>query len=504
MDYKTLSQKHPLCDADLFRRYDALYRGGKGFKEHLESFLPINPLEDVGTYELRKQQAAYRSYVGPIADFFAAQLFSSPFHVRAGKDGKTEAPDLFYAELREDVDNAGTDLATAMKAWFLTALSKGVAWCLAEKPSEGGVAPESLLDWRKRGLGRVRVLAVAPEDVLDWEVDEAGQMLWAIVHSKKLRRDNPREARTMCTETWKLYDATDVETFSITYDPRKVQLRPDDIIPTLGRKPHDFLQVPLIEMRLPEGLWLLNRTADAQIDHFQLSAAMSWAIKRTCYPVATFQTEEEDVPKVCSGSIIKIGKEESFGWVAPPATSFEVLATQIYAQVLEIYRVAQQMAHGMNASAAALDRSGQSKAADNAATEICLTAYATHVREWIESLFELVSDGRGDIDVKFSIEGMTEFNLDSKTGEVNNIKTALDMAVPSKTFNKELFFGLVNLLMADASQATKDKIREELEEDAAKPEPEPAPAQTSPGVPGQAPAGLVPPIGEKKPVPTAA
>ena len=501
LEYGILSRKHPLCDTDLFRQYDALYRGGKAFKGLLEQFLPVNPLEAPDTYALRKRQAAYRSYVGPIADFFAAQLFSSPFHVRAGVDGRTEAPDLFYAELREDVDNAGTDMSTAMKARFLTALTKGVAWCVAELPDRQGVDPESLAEWNKRNLGRVRVLPLEPDDVLDWEVDSAGQLEWVITHSKQLRRDDPRQARTLVTETWKLYDAANVETFSIVYDPTKATLREKDLIPSQGAKPHGFLRVPVIEMRLPEGLWLLNRTAAAQVEHFQLSAAMSWAIKRTCYPVATFSTEEDDLPSVCAGSIIKIGKDEKFDWVSPPATSFEVLAAQIYAQVLEIYRVAQQMAHGMNASAAALDRSGDSKAADNAATEICLTAYATHVREWIEDLLELVSDGRGDIDVKFSIEGMKEFNLDSKTGNVNNIKTALDIGVPSKTLKKELYFGLVDLLIADASQATKDKIREELEADAAKPDPKPVPAQISPGL-APPPMPEQPPA--KTPQPTAA
>ncbi|KYF87797.1 hypothetical protein BE20_24950 [Sorangium cellulosum] len=463
MRHATLSKRHPCCDPELFRRYDALYRGGSAFRKAIGSFLFQNPLEPAEAYQLRKREAAYRSYVGPIIDFFAAQLFSSPFLVRATRDGETQAPDPFYAELREDVDLAGTDLVAFMKARFTTALVKGCSWWLAELPDDGGLPAESRVDWEARGLGRVRLCPLEPEDVLDWECDDDG-LLWVITHKREMRRDDPRTERAVVTETWRIFDREAVETFQVKYDPKQRKLNPEDEIPSLGAVPHRFTRVPVVCMRLPEGLWLMNRAADAQIEHFRLSAAMGWAIKRTCYPMAVFKSKDPEKPPVTgAGYLQMISTEESFEWVSPSTASFDILQNEVAAQKDEIYRIAQQIAASVNNSAAALTRSGESKQADMAATEICLHAYATEVKEAIEETFELISDGRGDFDVTFSIEGMDKFNLDAVTVTLTNIQTAKTLGIPSPTLHRELGMKAADLLLPNASQEVKDLIREEIE-----------------------------------------
>jgi hypothetical protein len=103
----------------------------------VREFLEQNPLEASDVYAMRLKTAGYRSYVGPICDFFGAELFGAPFSIRSGTDGETEAPDAFYASFREDVDTTGTDLAGFLKARFLTALVKRSAWWVAELPDDG-------------------------------------------------------------------------------------------------------------------------------------------------------------------------------------------------------------------------------------------------------------------------------------------------------------------------------------------------------------------------------
>jgi len=456
-----------------------------------------NPRESVETYRLRCREAAFRSYAGAVVDFFAAELFNSPFHVRAGEGADTLAPETYYAEFREDVDSLGTDLATAAKDAFVAALVKGRAYWACELPDDGDELPVNRADWQRRDLGRATVVEVQPEDLLDWETDEdSGEMLWAITHSKKARREEARATRTLTTETWKLYDREMVETYQVVYEKRVPQKH--DPIPMLRRRPHGFPRIPIVEFRLPPGLWLMARIADAQIEHFRLSAALSWAIKRACYPQGVFHSEErESPPTTAAGTAITVGLDEKFEWLSPPAEAFQVVQKEIDNQRTEIYRVAQQMAASMNTSAASLDRSGDSKAADMAATEICLRAYGTHVRDFIERVFELISDARGDEDLQFSVEGMNVFNLDDRTGGINNIRTASDLKIPSKTLMTELYHRVADLLLPDVNQQTKDKIRGELLEAQDKPEPPPpAPAVVN-GAP-QAPPGM-PPVAVPKP-----
>lgn len=488
MKVATLNRRHPCCDPALFATYDALYRGGAAFRALLKDFLPRNPMEAADVYTLRKRDAAaYRSYVGPIVDFFAAQLFAASFLVRTTLKGADIAADSFYGDFREDVDLGGTDLVAFMKARFMTALVKRSAWWVAELPDDQGIAPEARADWEARGLGRVRLCPIEPDDVLDWEVDDYGALLWAIVHTSEQRRDDPRLERALVTETWKLYDRESVETFTVTYDPKKRRLRPEDEIPSAGRMPHRFPRVPLVQMRLPEGLWLLNRTADAQIEHFRLSAALSWAIKRACYPMAIFKSEDRDKPPVTGAGVATIiGLKESFEWAAPSTAPFDVLDRQLTAQVTELYRIAQQMAHSVdNNRAAAVGRSGESKIQDNAATEICLHAYALLVKEAIESTFELLSDGRDDVDIHFSIEGMNQFSLSDVTAAIANMKAVLDLGIDSATLTKELGAKVADMVLPDAAQPTKDQIRKELEEAAKKPKaPPPPPPGTTTAPPG--------------------
>lgn len=482
MKFSTLSQRHPCCDPGLFRRYLALYQGGQAFRRNIKEFLPKNPLEPEDIYALRIKEAPYRSYAGPAVDFFSAQLFASPFLVRATRNGEVETSDPFYGDFREDVDLDGTDLVSFMKARFTCSMVKGCSWWVAEMPEEGDTPAESRLDWDARGLGRVRLCPLEPEDVLDWEVNDYGQLLWAVTHKKEMRRDDPRLARQVVTETWRLYDDLDVETFQVVYDPQKKALKPEDEIPSIGRVPHKFTRVPLISMRLPAGLWLMDRAADAQLEHFRLSSALGWAIRRTCYPMAFLHTAEKTALVSGAGYCQLLGLEDKFEWVSPPTASFDVLAKEIDAQKTELFRLVQQLASSVNNSSAAIGRSGESKQADNAASEICLHAYAVEVKEAIEGTFELISDGRGDTDLKFSIEGMNSFSLDDVTVTLANMKSAGMISIPSPTLKKELAKKAANLLLPDASQETKDKIHEEIETSE-----ERMPVPPVPPLPGQDP-----------------
>jgi hypothetical protein len=487
VQYATLNRRHSVSDAKTFARLDALYRGGRAFRCKVGDFLPQNPLESSQVYELRKRECAYVSYVGPMVDFFAAQLFGAPFLVRANVGGLPVDADPFYARFKESVDRKGTDLADFLKARFVTALVCGVAWWSAEFPDDGGTPASDREEWAGRGHGDATLRAIDPSDVLDWETDDDGLLTWALTHARETRRDDPRAERLGVTETWRLWDSTSVETFQVTYDPKKPPKAADDV-PSMGTKVHRFPRLPLVCMRLPDGLWLLNRTAEGQEEHFRLSAAESWATKRACYPMGVFKSEDREKPPVTgAGLVTVIGVKEELLYVSPSTAPFEVLGRQIEARRTELYRVAQQMAASVDNSAATAGRSGESKEADNAATEVCLHAYASVVKAACEETYELVSDGREDFDLTFSIEGMTKFSPNGIAAALGNLKTALDLGIPSPTLTRELRCKAVDLVAPDLDEATKDAIREEIRSASAKappappkPEGDPAPLEGAP------------------------
>lgn len=461
MRIKDLNQKHDsLYYAKEFERYQALYQGGRLFHSQIKNFLTKNALEDEFMYQRRAKEACFQSYINSIVNQFASQLFSSPFTIRT----EPETSDDFYtAVFKEDCNLNGSDLQTFMRHAFTTSLVKGCAWIVAELPDDGNPPPENLLDQKERGLDRAWICSIEPENVFDWEYDSFGQFKWIITYSRQLRRDDPRLKRETMVETWKIYDQLEVETFQIAYDLTK---RPnqDQEVPSLGKRPHGFTRVPLVRLELPEGLWLVDRLADAQIEHFQMNNALGWAMRRACYPTAVYKTDSDDGALVASsdGFAIKIGEKESFGWEGPPVDAFEIIAARVNTFKDEIHRLSLQMSLAVDNTPGTMKRSGDSKAMDAQATEICLHAYADVIKASIEEIFELISDARGDFDLTFAIGGMDQFSVLDAEAVVNSAKVAKELGIPSETFAKELNAKVADVLLGSVSETVKEQIRQEI------------------------------------------
>lgn len=468
---KDLDQKHPDYDADTWDRYWALYKGGKTFRANVAKFLPKNELEPEKTYGLRKRAACYRSYVGPVVDYFAAALFTSAPIARA-KDSKGEPVadvDQFYSDWKEDADGNGCDFHDFLRARFRDMLVRERAWWLVEMPAdpEWEALPEEMrdrADWRKRGLDRACLRALKAQDVFDWECDDRGRILWAITFSRTTARKSPTAGRNRVRDEWTVYDETHVETFAIEYAANKKPSENDDI-PSEGRREHGFKRTPLVPMPAPDGLWLLDRVHDAQVEHFNLSSGLGWAIRRTCYAMPVFAIRDrKHPPEMGTGYYLMIGENDKMEWAAPPSAPFDTIATEVKSQKDEIYRVAQQMALGVENNAAAVGRSADSKTADASATMTCLHAYAAPVRQAAEFTYELLSEGRGESDeYRWSIEGLDKFNLADAALAVANATQANMLDIPSRTFKRELHKNTADALLPGIDQKTRDIIHKEIE-----------------------------------------
>jgi hypothetical protein len=465
MKLELLDAKHPTYDAETWERYWALYKGGKTLRQHVKHFLNQNEGEPAALYQRRLKEAAYRSYVGPIVDYYGAALFTSPPIARAKDDaGEIVEADDYYSDWKEDCDGAGCDFHDFLRARFRDMLVRETAWWIVELP-EAEAPVENKLDWADKDLGEACLHAVESGQVYDWECDARGRLQWVTIHTFSKPRHSPRDKRNLLRQEWRVYDATNVEIFAIEYDPQERMLMPEDEIPSLGIKAHGFKRVPVVRMHAPDGLWLVDRVAEAQTEHFRLSAGLGWAIRRTCYAMPIFKTADIDrPPKMGTGYYLIVGAEDGLEWAAPPAQPFEVIATEVMTQKDEIYRVTNQMALGVENNAAAIGRSAQSKETDSSSTETCLRAYAAPVREAAELTYDLLSEGRGDAEIDWSIEGLDRFNLADATASVAVATQAQLLDIPSRTFKVEMARATADALLPGIDQGTKDTIHTELEE----------------------------------------
>ena len=486
MDVRSLQARHPLCDVETFRRYDALYRGGQTFRSMVAEFLPRQPQDTQAIYQLRLKEAAYRPYVGQIVRAYAGTLFASHYAIRAKVDGKPVELNAVYAGLKEDCDGQGTDLTNFFKDRFRCALVNCASFWVVEMPR--GTAEDAGMtedEWTAQGRDRARLRALDTCNVLDWEAGDDGGFAWVKVHDRAMRRADPASP-VMVVDTWRVYWPDHVDVFRLEY-PQNKKPRPTTQVPLVESYEHGFSRVPILSLRLPDGMWLLDSAADAQVEHFRLSAALGWSLRRCAYPIAVLKLRQgaDEVPPMGPGLGIRLDTEESFEWAEPSGAALVVLRDEIKSKKDEIYRVSQQMAMSVDNSSAALGRSGLSKMQDAAAADACLRDYAQVVREAIESTMEFVSNAHEDYDTTFHVDGFDSFSTADVEAIVDAAKAASELGIEdaSETYRVEVYTRVAHaLLPADARQDVKDAIRKEIKRSARATKR----AKAAPGFPGSA------------------
>jgi len=464
-----LNQRHPCCDSERVSDLKALYEGEEAFEKKLPKFLPRREREPLARYELRKKEYHYRNYIGPIVDYFASLLFTArpqPVAKKPESDDPETDPGDYYNDFRDDCDRTGTDIDSFFKAAFTKAMVEGKAWIRLYHP-DGTESATDKAQFDKLKLGDAWIKPLEYDEVLDWEYDDEDNLLWAITHKREARRDGPAGDRKEITETWQYLTPEDVETFAISYDKDRPP-QPEQPVPSLGVVSHRFERVPLVCIDFPPGLWLAKRLKTPQLAHFRASNGQSWSLSATCYamPVAKVADPEEFSKTIMgAGYGVIIGIEESWEWEAPPADHFLALDTEIKSQKDEIFRIAHQMALGVENNSAAVGRSAESKATDAQSTRVMLVAFAKEVKEEMERVYNAISVSRGD-EYTWTIAGLDEFATSDLMGFLEAL-TLIQAAggIPSKTANVQIKTRVAEGFLPDIDQETRATIRKEIEDE---------------------------------------
>lgn len=460
---EALDKTHDAYDADYWADLDALYRGGKAFRDRIENFLFRNPFEGEDVFEQRKREATYRSYMGPIIDHYSSWLFSGDYQIRAKENGKTVPTPMEYVALREEAQE-DVDLTDFLKERFTKSLVEQRSHWICEMPVASTTPyPEDRGQFETLGFKKVRLHKVDASDLYYWELDAKGKLAWCVVHSIQKVRPSIAHVTCVMVETWKVYDPINVSTYVLSYaegqrpKDQNIQVKEDTVYK------HGFKQVPLVTLCMPEGMWIANRTFDPQTAHFRLGSALDWSIKRTCYASPVFHLEDGDKDFTLGiGYGIKLGIDEKMSWAAPPSGQFDVISKEVDVQRNDVYRMTHQMSQGMDNNAETVGRSADSKEIDNAATRVMLHAYGRVVAKAVEETYEIVSDAWGDESIEWSIEGFTGYDTATAPQVISNAQNVQLVNVPSPTLMKELKKKVAFAALPEMAQDTKDIIAQEI------------------------------------------
>src|SRR5687767_14644094 len=376
--YAELNQRHPSWDGAEHERLCGLYEGGKRLERLYPALLPRRDREREQRYQLRLKEAQYRNYLGPIIDYFKSMLFASRPILKAKEGADTEPttpPGDYWSAFREDCDGGGTDLDAFFGQVLIDAMVGRTGWLGISVPDDGGPTPVNVTEFEARKLGDVKLTPLCAADVFDWDEDESGRLAWAITHKREQRRVGIAGGRNRVVETWYYLEPNAVSTYQLTWDTDKPP-GPDTEVPRMGAPvPNRLGLVPLVCLDLPPALWIANRLQSAQLAHFRKLNAQAWSLAATCYAMPVIKVEDPaEYVKQSSGAGYEIVLErgDDYTFEAPPADHFSALDNEIKAEKDEIFRVAHQMALGVENNAAAVGRSADSKASDNEITRVVL------------------------------------------------------------------------------------------------------------------------------------
>jgi hypothetical protein len=450
-----INLEHPEYTArkGAWKKYRDLYAGGEQFGANAQSYLIRRQKEPGDVYMERLSRVFYENYIGSIVDWYAATLFRREPVLTF--EGNNEPAKEFWNALVDDVDRRGTALSDFFRKQFIEAMVTGRSYVLVDFPRLKAPAA-SRAEEEASGASRAYLVHYGAEEVINWSRDSLGAFDWVVIRTRELKKERI-EDRAWTEETrWSYYDKQRFKVWVRT-GGRDTPTLVDEGLHALA----NLNQVPLFGMELPEGLWMLNRAGSLQLEHFNKSNALSWALTMGLFAMPVVYSEREWDQMVGESYYIQLGPQDRFGWTEPEGKVYQIAADNLNRLQEEIYRICYLPQAGT-----ALDRAGRqsalSKQRDFAITQEVLRAYGDVLKDEIRRVLRAVEAARAD-GLRIGVSGMDEFDLSDFAVELDDAQKLLGLGIESETLKKEVFKKLALKYLCDVRQEVKDRIAAEIE-----------------------------------------
>jgi hypothetical protein len=432
----------------MWRMYRHLYAGGEELRANAAEYLIPRQREPRDVYQERLNRVFYENYAGSIIDWYAATLFRrEPI---LSFEGENQRSKDFFAEFTEDCDLKGTALSDFFRKRFTETLIYGSSFVLIDFPRHKGWAG-SRAEEDALGFSRAYLVGYTPEDIVNWERNSRGSLEWVVVRLKE-----PGLGEEDRHGYWVRYDREEFVLYRSDGKREEVLDRGAHAMAQFGR-------TPLVEMTVPEGLWLMNKAALLQLEHFNKSNALSWALTMGLFAMPVVYTDREWEQMVGESYYIQLGQGDRFGWTEPEGKVYQIAAENLERLKDEIYRVCYLLTQAGGPMAGGAAQSGLSKQRDYAITQEILRAYGDGVKDAIRRVLRAVNEARGD-GLTIGVAGMDEFDIGEFSSELSDAERLLKLGIESPTLKKQILKRLASKYLCDVRQDIKDRIAGEIEQ----------------------------------------
>ncbi len=310
-------------------------------------------------------------------------------------------------------------------------------------------------------LGRSRGFLVeySPDEVINWSYDDDGQLEWVVIRTSWLRQSEAVKGTWREETRWLYYDR---EKYNI-YRAADSVTQPQNIeMVDSGR--HGLAsqrKVPVFQLRVSDGLWLMNKAALLQLEHFNKSNALSWALTMGLFAMPVIYSEREWNQIVGESYYIQLGPDDRFGWTEPEGRVYQIAADNLERLKDEIYRVCYLMTQA-GGSYDRSQQSGASKQRDFGITQEVLRAYGDTVKHTMKQVLMAIENARQD-GLLIDVSGLDEFDIGDFSTELVDARRLLDLGIESNTFKKQVLKKIAFKYFCDVRQEIKNQIAAEID-----------------------------------------
>jgi hypothetical protein len=452
-----IDREHPeyIQRGAMWQCYRDLYAGGQQLKLNAGDYLTRRQKEPLDVYSERVQRAFYENYVGSIIDWYAATLFRrEPVLLFQGESNLARQ---FLTAFSDDCDLRGSSLTDFFRRCFINSLVGGASHILIDFPKGAGHAANRAEE-DAAGLSRAYLLEYSAEELINWSNDEYGQYEWVVLRRKQRKQPSVESAEIIDETFWYYFDKQRYRVY------RREQRGDDSAVGLVSEGFHGLAktcQVPLLTMRVSDGLWLMNKAGQLQLEHFNKSNALSWAITMGLFAMPVVYSERAWNQIVGESYYIQLGPQDRFGWTEPEGRVYQIAADNLERLRAEIYRVC-YLSQAAGEGTGSNPESGLSKQRDFAITHEVLRAYGDMVKDTIKRMLNAVCAAREDA-IGVSVSGMDQFDIGDFGTELEDAKTLLEMGIESPTLRQQIFQKLTFKYLCDIPQDVKEQIADEIQ-----------------------------------------
>jgi hypothetical protein len=450
-----IDREHPEYAAKkaMWRKYRDLYAGGELMRENAFEYLIRRHKEPNDIYAERLHRVFYENYIGSIIDWYAATLMRREAALLF--DGGDEAAKAFYNVFADDCDLKGTSLAEFFRQRIVQTLVQGASYIVVDFP-RSPVSASNRAEEDAVGRSRAYLTDYSPEELINWSYDDHGGLDWAVIRTSSLRKSKVGDSEWTRETRWIYYDRQRYEVYQQLKD-KEVRLVDEGLHGLAGQN-----RVPVFRLRVTEGLWPMNKAALLQLEHFNKSNALAWALTMGLFASPVIYSEREWNQIVGESYFIQLAPGDRFGWTEPEGKVYQIAADNLIQLKDEIYRVCYLLTHAGGPDSSSQQQSGASKQRDFSITQEVLRAYGAAVKETMKQVLRAIAAARQD-NISIDVSGLDEFDIADFSNELDDARKLLALGIESETLKKQVFKKLAFKFLSDVRQEIKTQIAQEID-----------------------------------------